>query len=150
MPEMDGWALARQLKEAASNTPIIMVSADAREGNAEERAQLVDDYVVKPVKVNNLLEKIAANLDLNWRYTDEIRRQKINTKTKLTPDDMPPANDLDDIKRLAEIGFAKGIKTKLDELEANNLASQFFISHIKDLVKGFEFKKIIKLVGDLT
>jgi FOG: CheY-like receiver len=90
MPEMDGWALARRLKEVAANTPIIMVSADAREGNAEERGKLVDDYVVKPVKVSNLLEKIAANLDLDWRYADEIRRQKINLKTELSAEDLPP------------------------------------------------------------
>ena len=151
MPDMDGWEVARRLKQKGNRSPIIMVSADAREGNEEERARLVDDYIVKPVRIAPLLEKIAANLDLTWHYGAESAPDPAATNAEgLGSGDLPPADALDDIKRLAEIGFAKGIQTKLEELESNGLASPGFINQIRKLTKGFDFRKIIEIVGETT
>jgi signal transduction histidine kinase/CheY-like chemotaxis protein/purine-cytosine permease-like protein len=149
MPEMDGWDVARQLKTRGSAVPIIMVSADAREGNAEERTQLVDDYIVKPVQVNRLLETIAANLDLTWCYADELNHDKPAPNTDISSDDFPPPKDCSDLRRLAEIGFVNGIQAKLVEMESGNRASQQFIDHIKVLARGFQFKTIIEVVGEI-
>lgn len=62
--------------------------------------------------------------------------------------DFPPRQDMEDLKRLAEIGYAKGIKAKLDKLETTQAASVHFIELMRGLVKGFEFHRMIQLVGD--
>jgi signal transduction histidine kinase/CheY-like chemotaxis protein/purine-cytosine permease-like protein len=150
MPEMDGWEVARRLKSRGLQVPIIMVSADAREGNAEERTQLVDDYIVKPVKINKLMEKIASNLDISWLYVNEATETPIPSRGGLEARDLPPARDCSDIRRLAEIGFINGIQAKLVDIETHQRASADFIREVKELARGFQFKKIIEIVGETT
>jgi len=61
MPEMDGYSLARAIRERGSTIPIIALTAHAM---AEDRARCIeagcDDYISKPINKAELLEKCAA------------------------------------------------------------------------------------------
>ncbi|MBE5730847.1 MAG: response regulator transcription factor [Clostridiales bacterium] len=63
MPVMDGYELVRSLRESGDNTPVLMITAK----NAYEDMRLgflsgTDDYMVKPVNVNEMLLRINALL----------------------------------------------------------------------------------------
>ena len=63
MPEMDGYALAQSLRETGHNLPIMMITAksafdDMRQGFLSG----TDDYMVKPVNVNEMVLRINALL----------------------------------------------------------------------------------------
>lgn len=63
MPHMDGYELTRSLREAGYNLPILIVTAkeslnDKREGFGAG----ADDYMVKPVDMNEMLLRVAALL----------------------------------------------------------------------------------------
>lgn len=63
MPEMDGYELTRELREAGDYTPILMMTA--RETLADKRQGFesgVDDYMVKPVDSEELLLRVQALL----------------------------------------------------------------------------------------
>ncbi len=66
LPSLDGWTVARALKQPASTTaqiPIIGVSAHAMSGDRENAlAAGCDDYETKPVDWVQLLPKIEALL----------------------------------------------------------------------------------------
>ena len=63
MPGVDGFALTRQLREQYPELPILMISA--RESYEDKRYGFlagIDDYMVKPVDINEMLLRIQALL----------------------------------------------------------------------------------------
>ena len=63
MPEMDGYALVQSLREAGHHLPVLMITAktafdDMRQGFLSG----TDDYMVKPVNVNEMVLRVGALL----------------------------------------------------------------------------------------
>ncbi len=62
MPKMDGWTVCQRIREF-SNVPIIMVTAKAQEADVVQGLELgADDYVVKPVRMPELVARVRACL----------------------------------------------------------------------------------------
>ncbi len=63
MPVMDGYALVQQLRSTGNNTPVLMITA---KGEFEDMRQGflsgTDDYMVKPVNVNEMVLRVGALL----------------------------------------------------------------------------------------
>jgi two-component system, cell cycle response regulator DivK len=63
LPRMDGWTVARILREQAVQTPILALTAHAMQGDRERALQAgCDDYDIKPVEFVRLQEKMTALL----------------------------------------------------------------------------------------
>ena len=75
MPRMDGYELTRELREADYQLPILMVTAKNQFEDMKRGFRAgTDDYMVKPVNVNELLLRVEALL----------RRAKISSEKKIT------------------------------------------------------------------
>lgn len=63
MPDMDGYELAESLREAGYNLPILFITAkDSFEDKKRGFTIGVDDYMVKPIDVNEMLLRVEALL----------------------------------------------------------------------------------------
>ena len=63
MPALDGYGLARQLREAGSAIPILMITAkDAFDDMRQGFQSGIDDYMVKPINVNEMVLRVGALL----------------------------------------------------------------------------------------
>ena len=63
MPVMDGYELVRQLRDVGNTTPILMITAkDAFDDMRIGFQSGVDDYMVKPVNVNEMVLRVQALL----------------------------------------------------------------------------------------
>ena len=65
LPVLDGWEVARRLKADAKTAklPIIALTAHVMSGDREKALEAgCDDYDVKPVEFERLLQKIEAQL----------------------------------------------------------------------------------------
>jgi len=74
MPEMDGYELTRELRDAGYTMPILMITA--KSGMADKREGFrvgTDDYMVKPVNVNEMI----------WRVEALLRRSQIISERKI-------------------------------------------------------------------
>jgi len=68
LPEIDGWEVARRLKNDSKTNqiPIIALTAYAMAGDREKALEAgCDDYDTKPVEFKRLLGKLESNLGPN-------------------------------------------------------------------------------------
>ncbi len=80
MPRMDGYALVRSLRDAGNNIPVLMITAkDSFQDMQFGFLAGTDDYMVKPVNVNELVLRIRALLRRAQMVAD--RRQSIGGTT---------------------------------------------------------------------
>ena len=76
MPVLDGYALVRQLREVGSTLPVLMITAkDAFDDMRMGFQSGVDDYMVKPINVNEMVLRVGALLRRAQMVND--RRQII-------------------------------------------------------------------------
>ena len=63
MPEMDGYELVRTLRDAENHTPVLMITAkDAFDAMQLGFMSGTDDYMVKPINVNEMILRVGALL----------------------------------------------------------------------------------------
>ena len=63
MPMMDGYELVRQLRERGNQTPVMMITAkDAFDDMRQGFLSGTDDYMVKPINVNEMVLRVGALL----------------------------------------------------------------------------------------
>ena len=63
MPVMDGYELVRSLREAGMNIPVLMITAkDAFDDMRRGFLSGTDDYMVKPINVNEMVLRVGALL----------------------------------------------------------------------------------------
>ncbi len=63
MPVMDGYELVRQLRDAGNTTPVLMITAkDAFDDMQRGFVSGTDDYMVKPINVNEMVLRVGSLL----------------------------------------------------------------------------------------
>jgi DNA-binding response OmpR family regulator len=94
MPNMDGYELTRSLRDAGYNMPILMITAkDAMEDKKKGFLSGTDDYMVKPINMDEMLLRINALL----------RRSKITTEHKIEVGDVTLDYDTLTVNRKDEV-----------------------------------------------
>lgn len=74
MPNMDGYELTKQIRDSGNQTPILMVTAkDGSFYKNEGFRSGTDDYMVKPVDINEMIWRIKALL----RRSQSIHERKL-------------------------------------------------------------------------
>ncbi|MBV9632110.1 MAG: response regulator [Xanthobacteraceae bacterium] len=70
MPQMDGWEVADALHRGLDERPaIVMLSALTMDKSAEVKPdRAFDHYLIKPVNLRQLMEKLHALLDIEWTH----------------------------------------------------------------------------------
>ena len=78
MPRMDGYTLVRQLRDAGNTLPVLMITA--KDGFSDMQQGFLsgtDDYMVKPVNVNEMVLRVGALLRCAQMINE--RRQTIGS-----------------------------------------------------------------------
>lgn len=86
MPNVDGYTLVRQLRESGNNIPVLMITA--KEAFDDMRMGFMsgtDDYMVKPVNVNEMVLRVSALLR---------RAQMINERRQVIGDTIMECDSL--------------------------------------------------------
>ena len=86
MPVMDGYELVRALRGTGSTTPVLMITAkDAFDDMRQGFQSGVDDYMVKPINVNEMVLRVQALLR---------RAQMINDRRQIIGDTVMECDSL--------------------------------------------------------
>ncbi len=166
MPGMSGWELARRLREGGhAHSAILIVSANAGELRGAPARRDHDDVLAKPVSVPALLERIGARLGLEWlsaapdhAASDHAASDRAAPAvpeagvTELVPADQIPvgldAADLAELRRLGAIGYVRGIRARLDELERANPAAATALAGLRAHLAAFRLDAFLAALGE--
>lgn len=153
MPGTDGYTLAQRLRESYNDSRIIMVSANARELNADNKDTVSshDDYITKPVRINILLERIGALLDITW--VDETPDDTMTRAIKASDHYADPATlkeTLKDLYALAEIGHVSGLRAKLQQISTGTLLAPAVLNRITRMLDDLDLNGLRNLLQELA
>jgi signal transduction histidine kinase/CheY-like chemotaxis protein/purine-cytosine permease-like protein len=122
MPGMTGWELASALRAAGQKAPIVMVSANLQElKHPPQEGQPHDAMLAKPVNLDELLSRIETLL----------RPKVAAAECGLTE------AQLEELRRLAEIGYVRGLRARLDAIAHEVPDAAPYVAHLSELVAGF-------------
>ena len=145
MPGMSGWQLVSRLREAGQTAPVLMLSANI--GDAAVLSDSDDshnDAIGKPVDIRQLRDKLALHLGLAWVYADTA--PAIVEKTE-APMLSPGAAHVQELLRLGEIGYIRGIEAKLSDL-AKLEANRPFTEALRAYVAAFDLAGFMTFLHD--
>jgi CheY-like chemotaxis protein len=153
MPEMDGYALARRLRQslALQNPVIIAVSASAFGEDRQKALEAgCDDFLPKPIDIRLLLEKLGQQLGLEWLYEADEAGQSEAGEAEVEPGRLlrPPGPELAVLRELATIGDIGGILEEVERLEAVDGQFRPFTAHVRRLAARYDVAAIRAFVGE--
>ena len=144
MPGMNGAELSKVLRKENIHKPIVMVSANAfDDGIGGDKDPGYDDYIIKPVKLDHLLEVIGKNLKIEWQYTPNhganlIAGEKLEMR-------FPNKDICKKIQDTAEVGYLNGLKKLSQCIDEKNMANTPFIEQLNKYIDEMNFRKIVEL-----
>jgi signal transduction histidine kinase/purine-cytosine permease-like protein/DNA-binding NarL/FixJ family response regulator len=151
MPGIDGWTTLRRLRaEGLSDAPAAIVSANAFDKGLENDLGITPaDFLVKPVRMPELLRWLRDRLALQWIEADAAAAGGAAADGQPSFDGeppaalvLPPADALRALDELVRLGYLRGIQKKLDAIEAAHPASAGFVDQLRTLAKGFQLDSI--------
>jgi CheY-like chemotaxis protein len=161
MPIMNGFEALQHLADypELAHVKVMAFSANVFEQNQQRSfREGFDDFVAKPVDVDNLLTKIGRLLNLTWQYAHTptvlggLTATHPNDPAKPVTDTLvlPSANQLDMLLNLARQGDIQGVIAQLDALDQHD--SQFipFTRPIRAWAAAFDTRKIREYLADLS
>ncbi|CDN48977.1 Histidine kinase [Neorhizobium galegae bv. orientalis str. HAMBI 540] len=147
MPGMSGWQLVSRLREIGQVAPIVMLSANIGDGIATHSGdEGHSDAIAKPVDIRRLADKLAAHLGLVWVYENETVIPAVVGPKK--PIKSPGTNHVQDLLRLGEIGYVRGIEAKLADL-AREEEHRPFTEELGTYVQAFDLAGYMKFLSRL-
>jgi len=150
MPILDGFEFIRHLKRqpSFSQIPIIVTSASVFAENRQQCLQVGgNDFLAKPIRTDELLEKLQVHLKLNWIYEAETspRLEKLVT-LKQEGIFGPPPQQAAHLLKLATTGDILNLLEETEKLENSNAQLGPFCKQIRQLSEDFEWEQICKVV----
>jgi CheY-like chemotaxis protein len=143
MPGIDGWETIRQIRQQKlSEAAIAIISANAFDKGLDNDVGIAsEDFILKPVNVEHLLDWIGRKLSLTWIYAEpEVSYQA--AKITAPAFAYPPAAELHALVDLAGMGYVRGILNKLDDIEAADSAYTTFVQQMRELTQQFQLDSL--------
>jgi CheY-like chemotaxis protein/nitrogen-specific signal transduction histidine kinase len=142
LPGIDGWETIRRIRQwhkASPNQPspsILIVSANAFDRHLENDVGIsAEDFFVKPINVQALLDAVSAKLALTWIYETE----KIEPIQAAKGNARPPASLLIRLQQQVEQGYIRGIHQELAIIEQSQPIYQEWVKQFHEHAMHFQF-----------
>lgn len=151
MPEIDGWEMAEEVRKLNYVMPILMVSANARDVEANAQAkQFHNGYIAKPINIDALLGKIAQFLHIEWQYENIKNTTVLTEETKtLESTSTVTTEHYQTLIAISEIGYLSGFKEQMARIDDEFNMSSNVKSQLNEYIAQCNFPKIIQYLNEL-
>ncbi|MEY4980248.1 MAG: hypothetical protein RLZZ352_2518 [Pseudomonadota bacterium] len=146
MPGIDGWETLRRLRARGwGAVPLAIVSANAFDkGLDNELGPHSPDFLVKPVRREELLAWLGQRLGLQWLSTPPAAHAPAQPATPTAPTAPALADPAEfaSLLELVRLGYYKGIVTWLDDWVRQYPDQADFAHSLRTLAREFRFEAI--------
>ena len=150
MPVMDGNDTTRQIRRMPgwSALPIVAVTASA---SAEDERKSMDAganaFLAKPINLDVLLRTVGRLLSLKWITERPAHQPSTPADTDDAGVTVPPAEEIEELWQLAQIGNMRQIREQAAYLRGLNPAYGPFASRLDALAQGYHSKQLVAFVA---
>jgi len=139
MPGIDGWETIRRLRaEGLSAAPVAIVSANAFDRRLDNDLDIgADDYVLKPVRGEELLDWLGRTLALDWR-SEPPAAPPAPVPAREVEAALPALTSLRALAEQVRVGYPRGIHRWLDHIDATEPACADFTRRLRTLAGRFQ------------
>ncbi|HEY9673286.1 MAG TPA: AAA family ATPase [Waterburya sp.] len=158
MTGMDGFEATRRLRALADlkDVVVIAISASVFDFDRQQSQEVgCDDFLPKPIREVELLEKLRLHLKLEWIY-EEVRdnqQEEVNPKSEIYPPDavggqqnkefvVPPVEEIATLLDLARRGDLRALIKRASKLEETDEQWIPFATYLCQLAQEFKGKQI--------
>jgi signal transduction histidine kinase/CheY-like chemotaxis protein/purine-cytosine permease-like protein len=141
MPGIDGWETIRRLRaEGLSDAPVAIVSANAFDRRLDNDLGIAaHDYVLKPVRGEELLDWLGRVLGLAWSDLPTAPAPVPAAAPVATaPAVLPALSSLNALAEQVRVGYPRGIHRWLDHIDATEPACAEFTRRLRGLASRFQ------------
>ncbi|MBD2453061.1 response regulator [Nostoc sp. FACHB-87] len=147
MPVMDGFELLRRIREQEQLRSLKVLVSSASVAQIDQQMSIDaggDDFLAKPVQVNDLFRLLEKHLQLTWK-TEDTPDQSADEQqaTELIP---PPPESLQAWLELVQEGRLKKLITAAEQLEQQNHQYKPFTQKIIQLAKQFQSEQLEQFI----
>ncbi|MCU0932214.1 MAG: response regulator, partial [Serpentinimonas sp.] len=139
MPGIDGWETLRRLQvlPLSPQPACAVVSANAFDKGLENPVGLpAEDFLVKPVRREDLLRWLQQRLGLQWTHQTEVASVGLGAC-------LAPA-DLQALLALARLGYYRGFLQQLDTAVLRSPACAPTLQRLRQQAREFQFDAIAR------
>ncbi len=148
MPVMDGFAMLRQLREDEGLRSLKVIVSSASVAQMDQKMSLDaggDDFLSKPVQVNDLFSLLEKHLELIWKYEEASGELAPSTQTQPSELIPPPQTDLQTWLELAQEGRLKKLIEVAEQFGQQNDSYLPFVQKVTQLAKQFQSEQLEQL-----
>ncbi|WP_437783430.1 ATP-binding protein [Sorangium sp. So ce1097] len=160
MPEIDGWEMMQLLRRAPDRAGLKIFASSASVFLADQHKSLAagaDDFLPKPVQLEELLDKLEQHLGLEWIHEPQGDAGAAGDgpadappgspapealESGAPPAVVPSAEELRALFDLAHRGLHNQLQRHLDRLERADPRLALFSRHLRHLMKDFRMDAV--------
>lgn len=160
MPNLDGFEATRRLRlmSALKDVIVIAISASVFEFDQQQSIKVgCNDFLSKPIRESDLLQKLQEHLKLEWIYENESetgepfkdKNKQENSQTSSSASlnfSIPPVEEVTILLDLAMRGDLRAIARRATQLEESNQQWSPFATHLRQLAKEFKGRQILEFL----
>ena len=146
MQVMDGFTFLKQLRASRQlqHIPAIVSSASVYEIDRQTSLKAGgDDFLPKPVRLEELLKTLEQHLPLEWIYDDAlVSPQSTDIPTQLI---IPPMTEINKLHQLVMIGNLKELTKQAEQLKSSDYTR--FAEIIQQMAQEFKVRELKEFIN---
>jgi signal transduction histidine kinase/DNA-binding NarL/FixJ family response regulator len=147
MPVMDGFEMLQLLRNNDRVKHLKAIVSSASVTQIDQRKSIEaggDDFLSKPVRVDEFLTLLAQQLQLTWKYAAPEAFPNLTTRDdhSSTPLSLPPVADLHILLELAQDGMLKKLAATAEQIGQQNDRYQPFVGQVLQFTKQFQVERL--------
>ncbi|MDX9842796.1 MAG: ATP-binding protein [Aquabacterium sp.] len=150
MPGLDGWGTLRAIRtEGLSTAPVAIVSANAFDKALDNDVGITpDDFIVKPVRVAELLDWLGRQLQLDWIVAERPAEVASLSAPAGAATVYPSEAALRRLEDQIHAGYVRGVHKALDQIAADEPHCEPFVQRMRTLARQFHLDAMATLIEE--